>query len=183
MPLAPVIVPAGIRLSAKGQVSGAPSLKYGGIYLTGYPTAALDYAHVPAFDELFMRGCRPAYSDVQVITAPVTVTAGALWVMGNWVQIGAAALDDDYLFDQGAALGVEGSLSAQFDVGLGPDDTHVVIQARYPIIATLGTNSGSSDMGFPLPFIAYKGEKVWVRVASQVSAATFTVCLHAKRFS
>jgi len=182
VPLAPVIVPAASRLAVRGQISGAPTLKTGAIYLAGYPTAALDYAHVPAFDELFMRGCRPAYSDIQVITAPVTVTASVTaWALGAWVQIGAA-LDDDYLFEQGAALGDIGAKSGQFDVGLGPDDTHIVVQARYAI-ASEALQSAADDE-FLLPFIAYKGEKVWVRVASKVAfGKTFNVCLHAKRLS
>jgi len=185
VPLAPVIVPAGSRLAVKGQVSGAPTQRRGAIYLTGYPTASFDFAQVPGFDELFMRGCRPAYSDIQVITAPVTVTAAATIFpdFGAWVQIGGA-LDDDYLYDQIAALSTATSALShlQFEVGLGPDVDHVVVQARAGLIYALIRSS--SDCQFPLPFIGYKGESLWVRVTCNVTGSrTASVCLHAKRLN
>lgn len=184
VPLAPTIVPAGSRLAVGGQVSGAPTQKRGGIYLGGWGTASLSYAQLPAFDELFMRGGRPCYSDVQVITAPVTVLAnGVAWALGTWVQVGAA-LDDDYLYDQATALGTVYPFgAAQFDIGLGPDVDHVVIQARYAIASGYFLNAADNEL--LLPFIAYKGEKAWVRVAAEradVNTA-YSVTLHSKRFS
>lgn len=182
VPLAPVIVPAGSRLGVKGQVSGAPALKKGGIYLTGYPTAAFDFANVPPFDELFMRGCRPAYSDIDVILSPTTVTAAGYWVPGTWIQIGAT-LDEDYLYDQGTALATAATSSAaQFEVGIGPDNTHVVEQARYAL--AIQAYAGAADDEFPKPFIAYKGENVWVRVADEAGTnKDYTVCLHRERLA
>jgi len=185
VPLAPVIVPAASRLAVEGQVSGAPTQRRGAIYLTGYPTASFDFANVPAFDELFQRGCRPAYSDIQVITAPVTVTGHATvaWTLGAWVQVGGA-LDDDYLYDQITALNVAPYTGAhfQFEVGLGPDVDHVVIQARGGHVYAL--TSSTSDCQFPLPFIGYKGEGLWIRAACGATGSRqASVCLHAKRFS
>jgi hypothetical protein len=182
--LAPVVVPAGQRLAVRGQISGTSTLKKGGIYLSAYPTAALGYANIPGFDELFMRGCRPAWSDVQVITAPTTVTgsAGASYTTpGAWVQIGGA-LDADYLYDWATAIATSVVGSAQFEVGLGPDIDHVVVQARFGLATTTSIVS-SADDELPLPFIGYTGEKLWVRVACTAGSKTFSVCLHAKRLN
>jgi len=178
----PARIPTGSRLSVRATVSGAPTLKSGGLFLSGYDMRVFDVAHAPAFDDLFMRGLRPGYPMCRPAAGAVDVVT-ASYAYGAWTSI-IASIEEDCLVDKGMAAAKAGDPvnSCQIELGLGPDNTHVTIQDRYAI-ASVGTREGSADCEFPLPFIAYKGEQMWARAADTNGALTVAVGVHATRLT
>jgi len=173
LPADSALIPNASRISCRVTLSNSPDSVLVKVYLVGYNNAVLDFARSPCIvnDELFERSCRPSYSDLLPLAAAVTVVPAASWgTPGSWVQIPAGAtLEDDYLITSGFAVpNTANPLSAQFEVSLGATN---VIQARFPFIA-IGTYGGGGGLKFKYPFIAYKGETMYIRCSSPADGTT-----------
>jgi hypothetical protein len=178
----PVRVPTASRLSFRTTISGTAVIWGGQLYATGYDLRTFDFAHVHAFDDLFMRGMRPCYPMDRPLAGDIDVVTGVGYMtLGAWVEV-IASIEDDCLVDKGMVaikLG-EAANSVQLEIGLGPDNTHVVVQGRYAICPS-ATYEGVADCDLPLPFIAYKGEKLWIRAADANGLMTLHTGVHAVR--
>jgi hypothetical protein len=109
-------------------------------------------------------------------STPSTVTAGALWVSGSWVQVIASAAAN--LHVAGLALGALTTSQFEVDIGIGALGVETVL---HTVRHTLGNSGSESNVEFamlPIPVGGItSGDRVVVRVRSSVASATYAVGL------
>ena len=170
LPMYGMRIPAATRITAKTACSldGATHLKVAFTWLLVYDATLIAPARLWAWDEDEFAAGGDSYQNASKIwpatPAALNVTSsGTNWVYGSWLQVDAA-LDADYLIE-GISMGNELSgtnASVQAQLGLGAGGSEVAQSTTYQ--RRLGTDRTGGFYPFTHPFIAFKGERLAVRL-------------------
>jgi len=163
VPLFPVVIPDNTYIALRATLDTATVRKYSRFYLSGYDLSTLSFADYVAYTKAFEEGSVSCYAGVYPLGSNVSVISGtSALTFGSYSTIDAS-LSNDCLVTFGVCiptLGITAS-SVQLDVAVGAAGSEVV-QARYALATA--AYLGSCQVRFPLPFIAYKGERLSVRL-------------------
>lgn len=184
----PVFVPASTRLSLRSWQEGVASDAAIRAYLLGYKPAELDAALLYPDYESMRRWALGAdkhhsYNIAEGNPAEVTLTSGgSSWGLASSFTEIDAALDADYLIT-GIGGTWELSLDFQVEIGIGAASSEQV-HGRMGFPGAVGVNlpySAHPPFPFPIPFIAYKGERISARSACGTASQDIAIRLYGTR--
>lgn len=176
--IAPVYIPSGTRLATRSYQTGDSSNISKRCYLVMYdPSLLACLSRWPINQRAYIEGIGNHHNDDTPDTAEITLTgtAGAPWsAAGAYAEI-HAGLANNYLIT-GIGVTNAGTLAQQLDIALGAAGSEV-IHARAAIPMDVGVALPyvtGRPFAFPVPWLAYKGERVAARLWDNVGASATT---------
>jgi hypothetical protein len=178
MRITPRYIESGTRVAVRGYQTGDSANAAKRHYLVFYNAALLrgSLRSIPWIDpRRWVEGNHDHQSDDLPDTAEISPTSGtgAPWTFGSYTDV-SSSLDADYLIE-GISWSQEAEADVIAEVAVGAAGSEVV-QARAGFPCNIGVNqawSPSLPFDFRIPCIAYKGERLAVRVATE-SVSAFT---------
>ena len=175
--IAHVLIPSGTRLAARAQNIGLGATLGTRIYTYFYEPDELEASLGEwNIDRLaWLNGVDKTHSmdlpDAAEVTVSSNGTSGGVWQLSaaTYAQI-SASLADDYLIE-GINVTHAANMSVQLDVSLGAAASEVVqARAGIPSPGVALPFVVAETCWFPIPFIAWRGERVAVRAANSTTA-------------
>jgi hypothetical protein len=179
MRMTPRYIEGGTRVAVRGYQTGDSGNTAKRHYLVFYDAALLlgSLRSLPWIDpRRWAEGNHDHQSDDLPDTAETSPTtgSGAPFTFGSYTEV-SASLDADYLIE-GIGWSQEAELDVVAEVALGAAGSEVV-QARAGFPGNIGVNQAWSvplPFDFPIPSIAYKGERLAIRSANDTVGALTT---------
>jgi len=165
--LTPVLINPNTRIAVRAYQTGSPSEDTYRIYLIGYDAQKLAASRWPLHAGLFQAGVSKSHSDDKPATTEVTVIwGGTAWAWGSWVEV-TPSLDANYLIEGMLVNPISDTATgqdSQIEVGTGAAGSETP-RGRMGFPNTPVSGRASDLLPFPVPFIAFKGERLAVRAA------------------
>lgn len=189
VPMYGMRIPASTRITAK-TATNVPSTNWtrnAEVWLLVYDATLIQPAHLWAWDEDQFVAGGDSYQNASRMwdstpTALLMTSGAGAWTFSAWVQADAA-LDADYLIE-GVANTREDDASTTADfvvqLGLGAAGSEVVqSESKCSRVGTTEQNCGVFT--FTHPFIAYKGERLAIRVKDQQGSLDHEAVIFGKK--
>lgn len=191
IPLNPILIPSGtaikVRATDQNLWNQTVAFQAHRIYLVGYDAAKLHPSLWPLRRDLYGRGVAKCHAETFPATGTMDFTpssAGGVdsgWSWGNWTEL-VASLDENMLIT-GASLHpivIADQYSCQVQIGTGADG-YEIPRAAMGLVESPYTGPMTTQIDFPYPFVAFKGERLVVRGAAWFRTDDYSVAVQAAR--